>query len=216
MAFVQYLRYTFGVASLKEEDFSHIRQMLMTGALTVAGVAFVVATLTGKIAPWTGRFYSMLDPTYAKNHIPIIASVSEHQPTAWSSYYFDLQFLVFMFPVGLYFCFKNLTNENIFIILYGVTSIYFSGVMVRLMLVLAPVACVLSGIAVSGVLRSFIPNLEIGAFSWSGTNLGVWLLVCPGLFRCLSHESRRRVTFGKEGYIFPLSCCHTEKLRPLS
>ena len=36
-------------------------------------------------------FYAMLDPTYAKNHIPIIASVSEHQPTTWSSYYFDLQ-----------------------------------------------------------------------------------------------------------------------------
>lgn len=40
----------------------------------------------------------MLDPSYAKNNIPIIASVSEHQPTTWSSYYFDLQLLVFMFP----------------------------------------------------------------------------------------------------------------------
>ncbi len=45
----------------------------------------------GKIAPWTGRFYSLLDPSYAKNNIPIIASVSEHQPTTWSSFYFDLQ-----------------------------------------------------------------------------------------------------------------------------
>lgn len=52
----------------------------------------------GKISPWTGRFYSLLDPSYAKNNIPIIASVSEHQPTTWSSYYFDLQLLVFMFP----------------------------------------------------------------------------------------------------------------------
>lgn len=51
-----------------------------------------------EIAPWTGRFYSLLDPSYAKNNIPIIASVSEHQPTAWSSFYFDLQFLVFTFP----------------------------------------------------------------------------------------------------------------------
>lgn len=51
-----------------------------------------------EIAPWTGRFYSLLDPSYAKNNIPIIASVSEHQPTAWSSFYFDLQFLVFAFP----------------------------------------------------------------------------------------------------------------------
>lgn len=54
--------------------------------------------VAGKISPWTGRFYSLLDPSYAKNNIPIIASVSEHQPTTWSSYYFDLQLLVFMFP----------------------------------------------------------------------------------------------------------------------
>lgn len=59
---------------------------------------FVFSTFLGKISPWTGRFYSLLDPSYAKNNIPIIASVSEHQPTTWSSYYFDLQLLVFMFP----------------------------------------------------------------------------------------------------------------------
>lgn len=82
--------------------------------------------VTGKIAPWTGRFYTLLDPSYAKNHIPIIASVSEHQPTSWSSFYFDLQILVFLFPVGLYFCFSKLTDANIFVILYGVTSIYFA------------------------------------------------------------------------------------------
>lgn len=51
-----------------------------------------------EISPWTGRFYSLLDPSYAKNNIPIIASVSEHQPTTWSSFYFDLQMLTIMFP----------------------------------------------------------------------------------------------------------------------
>lgn len=35
------------------------------------------------------------------------------------------------------------------------------GVMVRLMLVLAPVMCILSGIAVSGLLSSFMKNLDI-------------------------------------------------------
>jgi dolichyl-diphosphooligosaccharide--protein glycosyltransferase len=80
----------------------------------------------GKISPWTGRFYSLLDPSYAKNHIPIIASVSEHQPTSWSSFYFDLQILVFLFPAGLYFCFSKLSDANIFLVLYGVTSIYFA------------------------------------------------------------------------------------------
>ena len=88
-------------------------------------LVFVVVP-TGKISPWTGRFYSLLDPSYAKNHIPIIASVSEHQPTSWSSFYFDLQILVFLFPAGLYFCFSKLSDANIFLVLYGVTSIYFA------------------------------------------------------------------------------------------
>uniref|UniRef100_A0A336MU62 Dolichyl-diphosphooligosaccharide--protein glycosyltransferase subunit STT3A n=1 Tax=Culicoides sonorensis TaxID=179676 RepID=A0A336MU62_CULSO len=123
-------------------------------------VLFGLLTLSGKISPWTGRFYSLLDPSYAKNHIPIIASVSEHQPTSWSSFYFDLQILVFLFPAGLYFCFAKLTDENIFIILYGLTSIYFAGVMVRLMLVLAPVMCVLSGIAMSHLLCKYMNNID--------------------------------------------------------
>ncbi|XP_015905208.1 dolichyl-diphosphooligosaccharide--protein glycosyltransferase subunit STT3A [Parasteatoda tepidariorum] len=140
-------------------------RVLIQAVYTIAAVAFIavatVLTFTGKISPWTGRFYSLLDPSYAKNNIPIIASVSEHQPTSWSSFYFDLQFLVFMFPVGLYYCFSKLTDANIFIILYGVTSIYFAGVMVRLMLVLAPVMCILSGIGISSVLTIYCKQLEI-------------------------------------------------------
>lgn len=154
-AFIDYVR-----AKLSAAQFSFLFKAL---ALSVGAIALVVGgvlTVTGKIAPWTGRFYSLLDPSYAKNHIPIIASVSEHQPTAWSSFYFDLQLLAFMFPVGLYYCFSALTDANIFIILYGVTSVYFAGVMVRLMLVLAPVACVLAGIGVSGILSSYMKNLS--------------------------------------------------------
>lgn len=33
-------------------------------------------------------------------------------------------------PVGLYYCFSNLSDARIFIIMYGVTSMYFSAVMV--------------------------------------------------------------------------------------
>lgn len=66
-----------------------------------------------------------------------------------------------MFPVGLYYCFFKLTDANIFIIMYGVTSIYFAGVMVRLMLVLAPVACILSGISVSTILTTYMKNLDV-------------------------------------------------------
>lgn len=154
-ALVDYLK-----SKLSKEQFDVI---FNTVATTVGGGAlaiFGLLTLSGKISPWTGRFYSLLDPSYAKNHIPIIASVSEHQPTSWSSFYFDLQILVFLFPAGLYFCFTKLTDENIFIILYGLTSIYFAGVMVRLMLVLAPVMCILAGIALSHLFSKYMPFID--------------------------------------------------------
>uniref|UniRef100_A0A8C1J4A2 Dolichyl-diphosphooligosaccharide--protein glycosyltransferase subunit STT3A n=1 Tax=Cyprinus carpio TaxID=7962 RepID=A0A8C1J4A2_CYPCA len=111
-AFVDYLR-----SKLNTQQF----EVLFKSVISLVGIILLsaggVLMLTGKISPWTGRFYSLLDPSYAKNNIPIIASVSEHQPTTWSSYYFDLQLLVFMFPVGLYYCFNNLSDATIFIII---------------------------------------------------------------------------------------------------
>lgn len=154
-SFIDYIR-----SKMSQEDFEILFKALVVTAASVSVAAFGILTITGKIAPWTGRFYTLLDPSYAKNHIPIIASVSEHQPTSWSSFYFDLQILVFLFPAGLYFCFSKLSDANIFLILYGVTSIYFAGVMVRLMLVLAPVMCILSGIAVSAMLTTYMKQVD--------------------------------------------------------
>lgn len=63
-------------------------------------------TITGKMK-WSGRSLSLLDPTYAKKYIPIIASVSEHQPTTWASFFFDLHYLLVFAPVGFYYCFTD-------------------------------------------------------------------------------------------------------------
>ncbi|XP_066587742.1 dolichyl-diphosphooligosaccharide--protein glycosyltransferase subunit STT3A [Prorops nasuta] len=156
-AAVDYLR-----SKVSEEDFDVLFRGLVIFVVTIVFSIGGILTITGKISPWTGRFYSLLDPSYAKNHIPIIASVSEHQPTSWSSFYFDLQILVFLFPSGLYFCFSKLTDSNIFLILYGVTSLYFAGVMVRLMLVLAPVMCILGGIGASSLLLTYMKQVESG------------------------------------------------------
>lgn len=106
--------------------FQILFKSLVILGLSTAVVLGAILTVTGKVSPWTGRFYSLLDPSYAKNNIPIIASVSEHQPTTWCSFYFDLHLHVFMFPVGLYYCFSKLTDANIFIIMYGITSVYFA------------------------------------------------------------------------------------------
>ena len=78
-----------------------------------------------------GRSLSLLDPTYASKYIPIIASVSEHQPPAWTSYFTDLNILVLLAPAGIIACFRPLTDASLFLVLYGLTAVYFSGVMVR-------------------------------------------------------------------------------------
>nr|XP_043631809.1 dolichyl-diphosphooligosaccharide--protein glycosyltransferase subunit STT3B isoform X2 [Erigeron canadensis] len=132
----------------------------VTSAVAVGAIALGVGTASGYISPWTGRFYSLLDPTYAKDHIPIIASVSEHQPTAWSSFMFDFHILLFLFPAGLYFCFKRLSDATIFIVMYGLTSMYFAGVMVRLILVATPAVCLISAIAVSATIKNLTQSIR--------------------------------------------------------
>lgn len=130
-------------------------------ALFVLGFLTLVAlTLSGVIAPWTGRFYSLWDTGYASKYIPIIASVSEHQPTPWTSWFFDLQWLIFLFPAGIYICFQKLKDEHIFVILYAITASYFSSVMVRLMLTLTPVVCVGAALALSDFLDVYLREYD--------------------------------------------------------
>lgn len=150
-AFVDYVR-----SKMSSADFQALLSFALSTVGAIIGVGLIILALSGKIAPWTGRFYALLDPSYAKNHIPIIASVSEHQPTAWSSFFFDLHLLAMLLPAGLYLCFKDPSDAKFFLALYGATAVYFAGVMVRLMLVLAPAACALSGAGLSRLLSKFL------------------------------------------------------------
>jgi len=92
VAFLKYLQ-----RFLTKTEF---RNFFILASAAAAGFVFVTVvglTYAGVIAPWSGRFYSLWDTGYAKIHIPIIASVSEHQPTTWFSLFFDLHILVTTF-----------------------------------------------------------------------------------------------------------------------
>ncbi|KAJ5677385.1 uncharacterized protein N7477_003018 [Penicillium maclennaniae] len=135
------------------------QKLLTSMVFLVFGLGFgglVLLSISGVIAPWSGRFYSLWDTGYAKIHIPIIASVSEHQPTAWPAFFFDLNFLIWLFPAGVFICFQKLKDEHVFVIIYAVLSSYFAGVMVRLMLTLTPIVCVAAALALSSILDNFL------------------------------------------------------------
>jgi len=155
VAFIKYIQ-----TYLTKKEFKYF--FFTAGAVAAALVFATVVGLTwlGVIAPWSGRFYSLWDTGYAKIHIPIIASVSEHQPTTWFSFFFDLHILACVFPAGLWYCIKNINDERVFIVLYAVSAVYFAGVMVRLMLTLTPCVCILAAIAFSKVFSIYLKEDE--------------------------------------------------------
>ena len=56
--------------------------------------------------------------------------------------------------MGYYYCLvDDVTYGKIFIAIYGVLATYFSCVMIRLMLTVAPVVCVIAGIGLSEIFR---------------------------------------------------------------
>ncbi|KAJ7623577.1 oligosaccharyl transferase STT3 subunit [Roridomyces roridus] len=155
VAFTQLVR-----SHVSSKQFQDILFVALVSAGVLGVAAFVGLTYKGTIAPWTGRFYSLWDTGYAKKYIPIIASVSEHQPTAWPSFFMDLQFLIFLFPAGVIMCFHQLRDEHVFVIIYAVMASYFAGVMVRLMLTLTPVVCVAAAVAFSSLLDTYLDAHE--------------------------------------------------------
>ncbi|CAM9436292.1 unnamed protein product, partial [Chrysoparadoxa australica] len=160
---------------LKKVDVKTLQRLFATAAAVLVGAvaAILVGLQVSGVLEWTGRSLTLLDPTYASKYIPIIASVSEHQPTTWTSFFFDLHILVPLAPVGLLVLFRNPTDAAIFVIIYGTLAWYFAGVMVRLMLTLAPIACILAAIGLSTMLLKYLSVLKHSQDQGRAGSIGV-------------------------------------------
>nr|XP_010924651.1 dolichyl-diphosphooligosaccharide--protein glycosyltransferase subunit STT3A [Elaeis guineensis] len=159
VAFIYYIK---GILSPKMFKVAMTLVVTIGLAVSCAVIAiFIALVASSPTKGWSGRSLSLLDPTYASKYIPIIASVSEHQPPTWPSYFMDINVLAFLVPAGIIACFLPLSDASSFVVLYLVTSVYFSGVMVRLMLVLAPAACIMSGIALSEAFDVFTRSIKL-------------------------------------------------------
>jgi dolichyl-diphosphooligosaccharide---protein glycosyltransferase len=151
IAFIDFIR-----QQASSKQFQILLRSLVVAVLVATVGLGALLTVSGVIAPWSGRFYSLFDTGYAKIHIPIIASVSEHQPTAWPAFFFDLNLMIWLFPAGVYMCFQTLRDEHVFVIIYAMFASYFAGVMVRLMLTLTPVVCIAAAFALSKILDVYL------------------------------------------------------------
>ena len=88
VAFMSYLEGRIGRQNIKK-----VTVLLVLLVLAIGIFLFSALTSAGYIQSWNGRFYSLWDTGYAIIHLPLIASVSEHQPTSYSMYFNDLSCL---------------------------------------------------------------------------------------------------------------------------
>jgi len=121
------------------------------------GVSLFMLSWLGYIEPIPRKYLAVLNPV---TRVEFVQSVQEHRPAAWGSFYYDLGIGAFFMPVGLFFAVRNLTNRNIFLIIFGLTSIYFAGSMIRLTLILAPAVSLLWALALVQLLRPFITIMK--------------------------------------------------------
>jgi len=132
----------------------------LTGASLVTLVGgFVALWQLGYMRDIAGKFISVLDP-FLRSAAPLLESVAEHRITAWGNIYYELGLGILFFLAGLYFTLRNPTNRNIFLLLFGATSLYFAASMVRLLVIFAPAFSLLAAMGIRGILKPFYTLLR--------------------------------------------------------
>jgi dolichyl-diphosphooligosaccharide--protein glycosyltransferase len=155
-------KYRDTTVSLLAPHMKSIALGLIAPVLGIVGY-FIYATnntltiITTESNPFTfigSKFWSVINPFFRLNQ-RIFASVAEHLPSPWGSFYSTLFVLVIFFPLGLYFAYRRGRDEDWLVLLLGVTAVYFTGSMIRLSLLLAPAAALLGAMAASGIITPF-------------------------------------------------------------
>jgi dolichyl-diphosphooligosaccharide--protein glycosyltransferase len=118
---------------------------LIVVSVVLVGLAYALVALKVMELP-SGKFLSTLNP-FTRLDMPIVESVSEHRPATWASFFYEYGTLTFLGLFGFFFIIRRLRDTDIFITLAALTSLYFSGSLVRLTLILAPTFSVLAAIA---------------------------------------------------------------------
>ena len=123
--------------------------------ILVGGTIFLWSK--GLIGPLAGKFAAIVNPL-VRLEMPLVESVAEHRPGTWSSFFYEFGALIILGLFGFLFSLQKRRNNDVFLILFGLSSIYFAGSFVRLTIILAPALSLLSAI---GVIELAKPSLDI-------------------------------------------------------
>ncbi|MFW9929889.1 MAG: STT3 domain-containing protein, partial [Candidatus Thorarchaeota archaeon] len=129
---------------------------LKWGLIPIVIVAGVLLWIDPEIIPFGfgNRILSILSPLIREN-LSLTASVAEHMPSAWSVFYYNTLIPLIVIPLGLFFLFRRSNAADILLIVFMLTLFYFTGSMIRIILLFAPAASLVGAYGLSNILKIF-------------------------------------------------------------
>jgi dolichyl-diphosphooligosaccharide---protein glycosyltransferase len=141
----------FGEYIIKKRSMSRSVASLFRFRLSTIGIILIVAGAAvfvqlGYLVPVSTRIAGLF-LRLSKTGNPLVDSVAEHQPADGALYFRNLQYLCIVAPIGFVLTLMNFGDGPSFLVTYAVVAWYFSNKMVRLIILVGPVASCLGGLA---------------------------------------------------------------------
>jgi len=169
--------------NLTNLDVNKLRLVVFGATAAVFAVIAVILLPTGYFGPLSARVRGLF-VRHTRTGNPLVDSVAEHQPASPQAYWQYLHYMCYVAPVGYGMCMCRITpiakvlqafgadswwsdrgDAKMFLITYATIGYFFSNKMVRLVLLMGPIASALGGIALGAAaewcvwqMAMFIPD----------------------------------------------------------
>ncbi|KAL7566259.1 hypothetical protein ACA910_011319 [Epithemia clementina (nom. ined.)] len=125
----------------------NLRIKIFVGAFVILVLGILFLAPKGYFGPLSSRVRGLF-VKHTKTGNPLVDSVAEHQAASPKAYFQYLHHVCSLAPLGYMLLFVRLSDSTSFLLVWGAAAYYFSHKMVRLVLLTAPIGCVLAGILV--------------------------------------------------------------------
>jgi dolichyl-diphosphooligosaccharide--protein glycosyltransferase len=130
-------------------------------------IVFLALIIGGFGAVWqlgymrsiAGKFLSIINP-FVRFSEPLTLSVAEQTMTTWGTIYIEWGIAILFFIAGFYFLLRDLSNKNLLLLIFSLTTLYFAASMVRLLILMAPFFGLLAALGIIGILKPFMTLLK--------------------------------------------------------
>jgi len=113
----------------------------------VLAILFVAAPLFGLLKP--SPAFSIFWAQFASGN-----------GSNWLTFFRDLHLVLFLFPAGVFLCFRKKSEINIFLIVYSALALLLASISGNFVAVLFPVAALLGSLGLSSTFKTYLRNQE--------------------------------------------------------